>query len=434
MKNIYFFTIIFLLTTCVPINPTSTDQADETINKQLILADFVYEENIKSSKIYPFSLSQQNNLTPAVIPLAQNIPLVVEFDDLAEEADDYYARIIHCNAEWKKSILNDIEFVYEYNEFALTDYQYSFNTRIPYVHYRFEVPRVKIPGNFVVVVYRGDNENDIILSQRFVVFMNEVAINMEAGVSSGIVERATNQQLKFTINYADYDITNPYDELKVVLRQNQRWDNAIYDLKPTLIREDQAMLIYDHFTLENNFRGGNEFRFVDLRSVSFIGQNVGRIDVKDYAIDAYLLKDEPRENQAYAQYEDINGKFIIGNRDPGEDFLEAEYMDVHFFLEKQPINSGDIYITGELTNWNYLPENKMVYDPELEVYTGNLLLKQGWYNYIYEVKGTENPLIIEGSHFETENEYDLIVYHRPVGARADVVIGYRNLVYNMRLR
>ncbi len=65
-----------------------------------------------------------------------------------------------------------------------------------------------------------------------------------------------------------------------MIRQNQRWDNAIRNLKPTMVREDQNQLEYEHFTVQNEFRGGNEFRFFDIRTLNFPGQNVANIDLK----------------------------------------------------------------------------------------------------------------------------------------------------------
>jgi hypothetical protein len=40
---------------------------------------------------------------------------------------------------------------------------------------------------------------------------------------------------------------------------------------------------------------------------------------------------------------------------------------------------------------------------------------------------TPDDIPIEGSHFETENDYQLLVYYRPVTARWDELVGYRLL-------
>ena len=434
MKYLFFIFIIYTFYACVPISSSTTSGSKVTEQKTLELSDHIYEDNIKTVLLYLFDGSGKDVLNPAAVSIDQRQPLMLEFDDLQEEVQTYNAKIIHCNADWSKSLLNEMEFLYDYNEFYIEEYEYSFNTLIPYVHYMFEVPKVKLPGNYVLSVYRDQNEDDIVLTKRFIVFDNAVSIGFEVGTSTGIVERDFNQQAEFAINYSDYDIANPYQDLNIVVRQNQRWDNAITDLKPTSIREDQRLLLYRHFNLENNFRGGNEFRYFDLRSINFVGQNVSNIEEQQNRIQAFLFKDRIRGNEAYAEYLDLNGEYLVENIESGENLLEAEYVDVYFYLEAAEPFNNDLYILGEMTQWNFNEENKMKYDPELNAYTGHLLLKQGWYNYIYYLKGSDNPYSIEGSHFETENEYDVLVYYRPPGFRADLLVGYKSMNYSPGLR
>jgi hypothetical protein len=56
-----------------------------------------------------------------------------------------------------------------------------------------------------------------------------------------------------------------------------------------------------------------------------------------------------------------------------------------------------------------------------------MLLKQGWYNYEYvflkkgETRGSAT--LFEGSHYETENDYFVLVYYRNPFERYDRVIG-----------
>jgi hypothetical protein len=58
-----------------------------------------------------------------------------------------------------------------------------------------------------------------------------------------------------------------------------------------------------------------------------------------------------------------------------------------------------------------------------------MLLKQGWYNYEYVyikdgIPDTDATLF-EGSHYETENDYSVIIYYRNPYDRYDRVIGTR---------
>jgi len=75
----------------------------------------------------------------------------------------------------------------------------------------------------------------------------------------------------------------------------------------------------------------------------------------------------------------------------------------------------------------------MQYDSAQGLYTSKILLKQGWYDYQYLVKSPQVPATyFEGSHFETENFYEIFVYNRPFQPRADLLIGYIRLEMNTR--
>ncbi|MFW5700064.1 MAG: DUF5103 domain-containing protein [Cyclobacteriaceae bacterium] len=402
--------------------------------QEIVMEDKIYDDKIKTVQLYLYDGTGKDVLNSAVTELNSRQPLILEFDDLREDAKLYSAKIFHCNADWKQSQLNNMEFLYDFNEFFIEDYEYSFDTRVYYVHYRFQVPRVKLPGNYILAVFPENEEDNVVFTQRFMVFRQGIGIGAEVQNSSGVKERDFNQEVTFTLNYGGLDVVDPMQDVKVVVRQNQRWDNIITDLKPTFMRIDQKQLEYRHFNLENNFRGGNEYRFFDLRSVNFGGQNVGDINIQEYSIDAFLVKDQIRGADVYGQYEDLNGQYIIDTKDGGNPTLEAEYIEVHFFLDAAEPYKQPVYVFGELTNWNLIPEAILRYDRELKGYTGTLLLKQGWYNYEYYLANDEKTFGVEGSHFETENDYEIFVYYRPPTAVADMLVGYQQINYHPMLR
>jgi len=95
---------------------------------------------------------------------------------------------------------------------------------------------------------------------------------------------------------------------------------------------------------------------------------------------------------------------------------------VTFSLETAPID-GEVYVFGELSNWQL--NNKLFYDSVFNGYRGNFVIKQGWYNYLYFTKSDTLKLdYFEGSHFETENQYEIFVYYRSVNLRSDLLVGY----------
>ena len=111
---------------------------------------------------------QATSLYPPSISINQEIPLALKFDEIyTDEADYYKAKLIHCDVNWNPSPISDLQFLFEYNEFNVDDFDFSVATKVPYTHFTFIIPKVKIPGNYLLVIYRDPDENDLIITKRF---------------------------------------------------------------------------------------------------------------------------------------------------------------------------------------------------------------------------------------------------------------------------
>lgn len=426
--KIFILTGICILSACTPIaQSVSTSGAGAKILRN---ADMAYEPQIRTITLHPANADVQATLQPAITQLGQ-WNLTLSFDDLRAERDSYYAKIIHCNYDWSASALQELDFMTEYNEFAITNFEFSVDTHIPYVHYWLNLPPVKLPGNYVVVVYRESNKEDIILTKRFMVFDTRISFENEANLIGAGRVASLNQQINFTINYKNLEVINPLENIKVAIRQNQRWDNMATDIRPSFVREIEKQLEYRFFDDSKMFKGGNEFRFFDIRSLNYPGRNVATVikNVKPFEI--YIGGDKTRAGESYAQYLDLNGGFMIDNLDY-RDANYSNYANVHFTLSSKPL-PGEVFVTGAFNYWNLNDENRMTYDSSRQTYRTNFLLKQGWYDYQYLIKSKQlPPYALEGSHFETENMYEILVYYRPFKPNADLLIGYVRLEKNAR--
>jgi len=65
----------------------------------------------------------------------------------------------------------------------------------------------------------------------------------------------------------------------------------------------------------------------------------------------------------------------------------------------------------------------MTYNDSEKQYECTMLLKQGWYNYEYaflrDGSADGSASLFEGSHYETENDYLILVYYRNPQDRYD---------------
>lgn len=403
----------------------------------LRLEDYIYNEKIKTVLLYP-AIDEPDNprrlLTPAISPLNNPAPLVLEFDDLSGQFDGYRAKIIHCNADWTKSNLNDIEFTYEFNEYPINNYDQSFSTKVPYFHYRFELPKLKLPGNYVVYVY-SDRDRKLMFSRRFMHYQPRVNVTAQARFSQGIQQQFSDQQIDFSVDYKGYQLNAPQSDLKVVLRKNFRWDQTRSGFKPTNVRPFDQILEYTFFDLENTFPGGNEFRYFDSRSLTGRGYGITEIERSADFTKLFLFPDKSRANGAYVQIDDFNGQYIVDQRESGRGSVEADYTPVLFSLKTEEDPEAVYYVNGAFNLWQLTDRNKMTYNPDTKAYEVEIVVKQGVINYDYTVvKGNQKPdeSYVEGNYATTENDYDILIYHRPPASRADLLIGYRTVEWNRR--
>jgi len=230
----------------------------------------------------------------------------------------------------------------------------------------------------------------------------------------------------FSIFYNEnYELTNPYHDLRVVVQQNGRWDNAVTTLQPLFVKNNELEYDYDD---ENVFPGGNEYRYFDTKSLRVKSENVVDIVFQDSVRHIYLLPDKKRSFLVYNFWGDINGKYVVRASLAFDNETDADYTPVHFKLPyHENIPKGNLYIFGQLCDWQFKKECKMHYNHEKLRYENTLLLKQGYYNYEYvflkDGKTIGDNTLIEGSHWETENDYTIYVYHRSLGDNYDRLVG-----------
>ena len=296
IKPLYLTLILALLT------PFAT-----LAQKELKFDNRVYEPTIKTVQINSNGNSVESVIAPPVTRVNRQ-QLWLSFDDLRENADYYYVYFIHCNADWTPSSIRPNVFLNTFNEFEITEFEFSSEAKQKYVNYRFAIPAFKTSGNYLAVVYRDRDKEDLILSQRFYVFEDAAAAGVSINRSADAGKRLNNQRVEVTLNYANLKAIDPKTQFKVVVRQNQREDLTTYNLPSTFIDQNNKTIRYQNLGDENEFPGTNEFRSFDLGTVTFTGRNVQSVKVVENRVFAELRPDMPL-GDGYLQGLDINGQF-----------------------------------------------------------------------------------------------------------------------------
>lgn len=387
----------------------------------------VFVDNLKSIQV---EVNGEWGEQPVMILGGGNYVLI-SFDDLQHNFVRYTYSITHCNADWKQSDLIRSEYMTGFDDNRIDDYDQSMNTEMEYNHYSFTLPnedvKLLVSGNYIVNIYE-DGEDEPVARACFSVLEPHVGLKMSVSNNTDIDTYQSHQQLSFSINYNGFPVRNAIDELIPVVRQNNRWDNAVYNLKPTYMRVNE--MIYEH-NKSLIFEGGNEYRRFEIldRHVPTM-----RVDKMRYDGDYYhatIMVDEQRT--AYFYDKDQDGRYYVRNGNNEDNETESDYYFTHFRLEMPQIPGGDLYINGDLTNGRFADEYKMEYNLLEHAYEIVLPLKQGSYNYQYlfvhdgETVGRSLPS--EGSFHQTENEYSVYIYNRPFGSRYDKLVGFKTISF-----
>jgi len=385
----------------------------------LFISTSFFSQNIKSIQLRPL---QENNFS-AIVPLGT--PLEISFDDLDADSKDYQYKIEHMTHDWKSSRLSSSQFIDGFDQNTIVNVSNSFNTLQNYTHYSVRIPNINTvitkSGNYLLSILNTDD--DVIFTRRFVLYEPSTTVGVTVERSRDSRTLNTQQTIEFIINHPKIKINNPAQEVHVVILKNNNWEEKITNLQPTFFRPNQLSYTY---TNKTNFWGGNEYLNFDnkyLRNNSF---NIVKIVKKDI-FHHYLYPFEFNPFRKYSYNPDINGQFLIRTLEAKDSKTEADYAMIHFTLSvEEAFSEREVYVYGAFNDFKITDENKMYFDQEERAYKANILLKQGFYNYTFATKETNgiiNTNDVNGSFYETENEYTVIVYYKPFGSFFERVVG-----------
>ena len=438
----------------------------------------IYSDNIRTVKFHPAGFP----LAEPIVALNSGMRLMLTFDDVDLDVKNYTYSIQHCNMDWTPSEeINLFEYLDGFENEMMQDYAFSKTRYSDYVHYTLELPnsrlRWKLSGNYILKIFDESDDKKVVLTRRFMVSENKVTIRPDIRVSSKADQNRSHQEIFFDISAEQDILQNPVSELSATVTQNGHWNGAITNIDPLFIKQNR---IEFRRMDQSVFEAGREWRFVDMRSLQNRLSFVEVIEEVQDGFDLLISKDKPRVYKSYFNSADANGKFVIQNFDHvsfrrlgnqinidtttvGEDLTEqelaerqelaglvqeinqsdvarnereqhlvGEYILTYFTLDaNQSFFGGDVYVFGELTDWRIEDRYKLNYNEKALQYETELLLKQGYYNYMYAFqkekdRGTQKFTFaeVEGNWFEADNDYTVIIYYRPFGGRYDQIIGH----------
>ncbi len=368
---------------------------------------------------------QTNESQLPILRLGEN--LLLEFDVLNGNEDDFYYKIEHFNYDWTPSQLMRTEFLNGYDNQRIRHYENSFNTYQIYSHYMLRLPNertrgLKVSGNYMVKIFNDLDE--LVFSRKFMVNENGAGVGVAIKRSRDVKFIEEKQSVDIVINSNSMLLSNPTQTVNTVIIQNNNLNTAIYNIKPQYSIGNE--LIYKYNT-ETSFYAGNEYFFFENKDIRGANSNIQFIELGDL-YNNYLFTNVARRNKPYTYNPDINGNFLITAMDVEKPYIEADYAWIHFSLlmNKLP-NNQSVHVYGNFNNYVIDESTKMTYNSQHSIYEVPVLLKQGFYNYKYVVVNNSTGKLDEGAiggnFWQTENDYKVIVYYRDLGGRYDRIIG-----------
>ena len=405
-KAIFFLSLVFIC------NLNICAQRNEILDK-----------NIASLQV----VANNDWLSLPIITLNSNDFVNISFDDLTHEYHRYCYKIEHCEADWQtSSALFESDYI---DGFAsgntIDDVQESTNTVQLYTHYNISFPnnkcRPKISGNYRVTIYDENDEKHVVCRAYFMIVEPSMGVHLNVTTNTDIDINGKHQQVEMAVDYGNNIVSNPQTQIKTVVMQNSRWDNAVVNARPQYIKANGLQWIHCKDFI---FDGGNEYRKFETLDVTHTTMGLESINWDGHNYHAWIWTDEPRPSYIYDK--DANGAFLIRNSDNIDNDVNSDYIITHFRL-KSPQTADPIYINGFFTNDRFLPQYEMKWNEKNQQYEGELLLKQGYYSYQYLMMKTEGklkPVPSEGNFYQTENTYQALIYFKANGNRTDRLVGY----------
>jgi hypothetical protein len=350
-----------------------------------------------------------------------------QFDDLFGNEANYYYTITHCDYDWKQSQLVKSEYLNGFDDQRIQNYTNSFNTLQIYSHYKLSFPskltQFRVSGNYMIKILNEDKE--VVFSRKFILYEELVSVPMQIKRARNIAVIEQKQNIDFAIKSATINFQSPLQNVKVLLMQNGKFDNAITNIKPQYTIGNDLIYKYD---TETQFWGGNEFMFFENKDIRAANNNIATVDSRSGLYNAHLYQAQGRANAPYTYYPDIDGNFIIKNINAENNEVEADYAWVFFSLSAPTFyENKSIYVNGMFNNFALGAENKMDYNAEKGIYEKALMIKQGFTNFQYVVAGNDGKIdeknAIDGNFHQTENNYFALVYYRENNQRYDRIIG-----------
>lgn len=362
----------------------------------------------------------------ASLRLASGEVLRIGFDVFGSSSRDLYYRLSYRRSDGSEAELLRSEALSALEEYYIDNAQLSLGTAMPYVHYEFDLSEeslgFKYSGRYQVDIYEQGQEDKPIFCLPLYVYETVAKVEVQLKPSPKLTDRDKKQLVEVALSLPeDLAVAQP-DELWLELRQNASSVGECVKLRQ-FGRRSPTMWYYEG-AYAALFWGSNEYWSVEhlMRSAQGLGiqsrHNEGALECMS------LYEQSQAQGQSYIARHDYDGLELIRSREPGISVsTEGEYHIATFRLRAEEQSAYDLLLEGQAFDYLPLERKRLIYDRASACYQIDIPLKNGYQEYRYALVPKDPkqsyPEPIIGSHYATSNSYQVLVYYKPWGAKAE---------------
>lgn len=354
--------------------------------------------------------------------------LTLEFDLMVPNGRPLSIYFYHADRDWRRD-LSPAEYLASFQHDDLIDYIPSRSTEVPYTHYVYQFPNddidFRVSGNYILRITEQGQRNRVLFERPF--FVTEEAGPLQLGIQDVIVsgQRQPSDQpiARFT---PPPDLQGDPFQYDVCFVRNGQLEAARCTDRPRLA--EQPLLEFD-LLRERAFAPAMADYFLDMANLN-LGNSIERIDRAVSPFHVILKPD-------YARFSGtplaplLEGQIVVQDvvRDVANPDIEAEYVRARFSFvppDEQPLG-GEVVVAGSFSDGRYGDDYRMQWVSKRSRYEGEVLLKQGHYEYYY---GSDDPAlqkVLRETFIRTRDRYTAFVYYSDVRLQTDRLLAVQGV-------
>lgn len=341
--------------------------------------------------------------------------LAVSFDLLDGYPEELGYTLLYCDADWVPQEVPQGAVAEGFSEGILPASLPSEMTQTTYRHYTLRLdasssPKPRLSGNWLLRIHPRGMPGNIYIEAGFALLERHWTLSAEVSPLTPKGDYAAYQSVACVAQTKEESLLAPDKPFRLFVGQNARRDNTVFLTEPSF--RSPSELRYEH-QCAAVFEAGNEYRAFELLSAEQSNMGVQHLIKGDPEV-ARLVPAYNRKDAAYTTDRDANGQFVV--RAPFRSYdaaTTADYYEVRFTFVSPQVTKG-IFLLGDAFEALPKEERNLHYNVAGQCYEAALLLKAGYYSFLYatDEEGVFSTRETEGSHYQTENAYTLLLYRQ----------------------